>query len=330
MSYFIGVDGGNTKTIAFVSTSGGSILGAARSGCSDIYGAASAADALEQIKLAVEIALERAGLQSVDIEASYFCLAGADWPEDYAFLDTAISRFGFGRKITIGNDSLGALRAGTPDGTGVVITCGTGIATAARNAEGLFWQSGFWQESLCGIELGKLALRAVYRSELGIDSPTALTTLVLNHFGQNSVEALLHRFWNREAAPPTSGEVSKLAPIVLNAAEAGDIAAEGIVQDHGVRLAEYAIVAAHKVHLNSPSFPLILNGGIFRHPGQKLIQAIINHLRPIYPHVTPIRSRFEPVVGALLLALETAGIIITDDIIGKLEYSLPSPELFLT
>ncbi len=330
MSYFIGVDGGNTKTIAFVGAANGSILGAARSGCSDIYGAASASDALEQIQRVVENALERAGLQSADIEAGYFCLAGADWPEDYAFLDAAISRFGFGRKITIGNDSLGALRAGTPDGTGVVITCGTGIATAARNAEGLFWQSGFWQESLCGIELGKLALRAVYRSELGIDLPTALTSLVLNHFGQNSVEALLHHFWNRETVPPTNVEVSKLAPIVLNAAEAGDIAADGIVQDHGVRLAEYAIVAARKVHLNSSSFPLILNGGIFRHPSQKLIQAIINYLRPVYPHVTPIRSRFEPVVGALLLALEGAGIVITAEIMGKLEHSLPSPELFLT
>lgn len=330
MNYFIGVDGGNTKTIAFIGASNGSILGAARSGCSDIYGAASALDALEQIQLAVENALERAGLRSADIEAGYFCLAGADWPEDYAFLNTAISRFGFGRKITIGNDSLGALRAGSPDGTGVVITCGTGIATAARNAEGLFWQSGFWQESMCGIELGKLALRAVYRTELGIDPPTALTEPVLKHFGQANVESLLHSFWNRETAPPNNIEVSKLAPIVLSTAEAGDPAAEDIVQGHGIRLAEYAVVAARKVNLSAPSFPLILNGGIFRNPGQKLVQAIIDHLLPVYPHIIPIRSRFEPAVGALLLAMESAGILITDDIMNKLECSLPSRELFLT
>jgi N-acetylglucosamine kinase-like BadF-type ATPase len=117
---------------------------------------------------------------------------------------------------------------------------------------------------------------------------------------------------------------------VLNVAEAGDPAAEGIVQSHGVMLAEYAMVAARKVHLSAPSFPLILNGGIFRNPGQKLVQAIIDHLLPVYPHVTPIRSRFEPVVGALLLALESADIMITADIMNQLERSLPSRELFWT
>lgn len=330
MEYIVGVDGGNTKTIALVGAIDGTILGAARSGCSDIYGASTPEAALEQLELVVDAALNHAGLCRADIDSAYFCLAGADWPEDYEFLHTAISQLGFGRKITIGNDSLGALRAGSPDGTGVVITCGTGIATAARNADGLFWQSGFWQEPLCGVELGKLALRAVYRAELGIDPPTSLTAPVLKHFGQTNVEDLLHSLWSRGTVPPTNVEVSKLAPIVLNAAEAGDPASERMVQEHGLRLAEYALAAARKVHLDAASFPLVLSGGIFRHPGQKLVQAIVEHLSSVYPRVTPVRSRYEPMVGALLLALESARVVITDDIMSKLEQSLPSRDLFLT
>lgn len=329
MGCIVGVDGGNTKTIALVGAPDGTILAAGRSGCSDIYGALTAEAALEQLQLGVDAALDRAGLRRADIDTAYFCLAGADWDEDYEFLHAAVSSFGLGRSVTIGNDSLGALRAGSPDGTGVVITCGTGIATAARNAKGLFWQSGFWQESLCGVEIGRLALRAVCRTELSIDPPTLLTEPVLKHFRQPNVEDLLHGFTRRGTTPPSNIEVSKLAPIVLDMAEAGDTAAEGIVQQHGLRLAEYAVAAARKVHL-SATFPLVLNGGIFRHPGQKLVRAIVEHFATVYPHVTPVRSRYEPAVGALLLALESAGAVITDEVMDTLEQSLPARDLFLT
>ncbi len=212
----------------------------------------------------------------------------------------------------------------------MVITCGTGIATAARNVEGQFWQSGFWQESLCGIELGWLALRAVYRSELGIEPPTALREPVLKHFRQSDVEELLHSFSRRGAVPPTLVEVSRLAPIVLDLAEAGDAAAEQIVREHGLRLAEYAVVAARKVNLGAATFPLVLNGGIFRHTGRKLVGAIVEHLATVFPHVTPVRSRHEPAIGALLLALESAGVVISDDVMHNIEQNLPSGDLFLT
>ena len=39
MQYVLGVDGGNTKTIALVAALDGTILGAGRGGCGDIYNA---------------------------------------------------------------------------------------------------------------------------------------------------------------------------------------------------------------------------------------------------------------------------------------------------
>src|SRR2546426_11971918 len=39
MHYVLGVDGGNTKTIALVASLDGAILGAGRGGCGDIYNA---------------------------------------------------------------------------------------------------------------------------------------------------------------------------------------------------------------------------------------------------------------------------------------------------
>jgi N-acetylglucosamine kinase-like BadF-type ATPase len=330
MSCIVGVDGGNTKTIALVATADGKIIGAGRGGCSDIYNAVSVQAALDEVERAVNRALAAAGQARAYIDAACFCLAGADWPEDYAFLHSAMAQFGFGRRISIHNDSMGALRAGTTDGVGVIISCGTGIAIAARNQDGLFWQTGFWVEPLGGTEMGNQALRAVYRSELGVDPPTSMTGPVLRHFQQNGVEDLLRRFTLRGTMPPGNIEVSKLAPVVLDEAEAGDAAAAFIVQQHGLRLAEYALAAARKAGLDGATFPLVLNGGIFRHRGTGLVDAIVAHLAPVYPDVQPARSRHEPAVGALLLALEAAGVTVTDAVMSRVEQSLPSSGLFRT
>ena len=326
----LGVDGGNTKTIALLATPEGHIISAARGVCTDIYGASNPQAALDEIESTVDHALSQANCERDDLDTACFSLAGADWPEDYTFLQNAMSQYGFGRRIQICNDALGALRAGSPDGTGVVISCGTGIATAARNPDGAFWQSGFWQEPLCGIELGNQALRAIYRGELGIDPPTSLTSPVLQHFEQPDVEALLHHFTQRGGTPPTVIEVSKLAPIVLHEAETGDKMASRIVRQHGTLLADYALAAVRKVSMEHTAFPLVLNGGIFRYPGQQLIEAIQAQIITVCPDVVPVRSRHEPVVGALLLAFETAGIELTPMLIDNLEVSIPSNNLFRT
>ena len=73
---------------------------------------------------------------------------------------------GYGQRIVIVNDAMGALRAGSPDGTGVVVACGTGAAVGARHPDGRIWHSSFWQEVQGADELSLSALRAVYRAEL--------------------------------------------------------------------------------------------------------------------------------------------------------------------
>lgn len=329
MVCILGVDGGNTKTIALVAAPDGRILGYARSGCSDIYGASSPKAAVEEIRRAVDSALREAGCQREAITSACFSLAGADWPEDYAYLENALGQIGLGCQIVVYNDAMGALRAGAPEGVGVVIACGTGVATAARNAQGEFWHSSFWQEGLCGLELGRLTLRAVYRSALGIEPPTALTEPVLAMFGQPSVEALLRRFTQRGGSRPTNTQISQIAPLLLNAADAGDTLAVRIVEQHALRLAEYALVAARKVHLGE-AFTLVLNGGVFRHPGRLLTDTLTRHIQAHYPAVMLVHSRYEPAIGALLLALEATGTVVTEAVMHEVNQTLPPAELFLT
>jgi N-acetylglucosamine kinase-like BadF-type ATPase len=326
----LGVDGGNTKTIALLAAPDGTILGAGRSGCSDIYGAPTAEAAIAEIASAIDAALNRVNAAREQIDCVCFSLAGADWPEDYAYLQAALERAGFGREVRVYNDAIGALRAGSPDGTGVVIACGTGTAVAARNADGQFWHSSFWQEAACGLQLGRQMLRAVYRSELGLEPPTTLTQVALRFFNQLSVEALLHYFTARETDTSATNLASQLAPYLLTEAEDGDSVARRIVEENAGRLAEYALVAARKVGIDHSPYTVLLNGGVFRHPGSFMPDTIRERLQRVSPGVTLVRSRHEPATGALLLAFELAGIVVTPDLMSRLESSLPPAAFFST
>jgi len=57
----LGVDGGNTKTIAIVLTGEGAVLGTGRAGCGDIHNARGPEAAVAEITGAVRAALAESG-----------------------------------------------------------------------------------------------------------------------------------------------------------------------------------------------------------------------------------------------------------------------------
>jgi N-acetylglucosamine kinase-like BadF-type ATPase len=328
VTYVLGVDAGNTKTIAFVGHRDGRIAGFGRAGCGDIYGATSPEAAFAAVETAVGDALRMAGAGNDELLAGVFSIAGADWPEDFDFIHAAMARRRFGEEIIIHNDAIGALRAGSPDGTGVVIACGTGVAIGARAADGRLWHTSHWQEPHGSHQLSFKMLRAVYRSELGIDPPTSMTARVLAFLDAPTVEAVLHHFTERVGEH--RADWGGLARLLLDEAGAGDPAARAIVTEHGAALGDYALAAARKVGIERTAFTLVLTGGVLRHSSPLLSQTIIARVRAVSPAVRPVNSRFEPAVGAFFLALEAAGVVIDEPLIERTLPTVPSPTFFKT
>ena len=315
----LGLDGGNTKTVAIVAGLDGVVLGTGRAGCGDIYGSTAEA-ALGEIDAAIDGALAEAGRSRDDVVAAGCSLAGADWPEDFEFLDAAMGgRLPNVSEIVIVNDGLGALRAGTSDGQGVAVVCGTGSAIGARRGNAV-WHASFWGEDGGAGTLGRAALRALVRSDLGIDPPVGFTEAALTVIGVPTVEALLHEA-TRRGAPRTL--LARLAPMLLDAAEAGDQVARDIVVRSGRVLGEYARVAAGRVGFEGRTYPLVLAGGVFLHPTALLRDEIVAAL----PEATLVETEFEPVVGALLLGFDRLDGQLDVD---ALRLSLPHAERFRT
>src|SRR5919204_4180137 len=122
----LGVDGGNTKTVAVAARTDGTVVGTGRAGCADIHNAASPDEALAEIARACASALAATGARAADIAAAAFSLAGADWPEDFELLRRALAEaLGLTEPPIVVNDAIGAIRSGTHDGVGAAIACGT-------------------------------------------------------------------------------------------------------------------------------------------------------------------------------------------------------------
>ncbi|MEP7294182.1 MAG: BadF/BadG/BcrA/BcrD ATPase family protein, partial [Chloroflexota bacterium] len=164
----------------------------------------------------------------------------------------------------------------------------------------------------------------------GVDAPTSLTSAILKHYGESSVEAMLYRFTARDVEHPTNIEVARLSRVVLNEAARGDATALGLVEKLGHELANYALAAARKVGIEHMPFTLVLNGGVFRHESTVLVDAILERIHAVTAGVQPIAARLQPVVGALLLAFEAGEIAVDAALIATVEESMPDNGLFET
>lgn len=301
-SLLLGVDGGNTKTVAVVVTGEAELLGTGRAGCGDIHNAPGPESALGEIAAAVSAALAEAGAGAGDLAAAAFSLAGADWPEDFDYLRRElIRRLALPEDPVIVNDAVGGLRSGTDDMVGVAVVVGTYAAVAGRNAAGEVFHLGFWPDSTGAYALGSQALAAIWRDMLGLGPGTTLLGRALERWGCEDAEELLHALTRVDA--PGESEAGRFADAVLDEADAGDRVAREIVEIVAGRMGDYAQVCAVRTGQDGAPFPLVLCGSVLRHSSPRLRSALLSRVpdgEPVYPDV-------EPVAGAVLLAADRVG-----------------------
>jgi N-acetylglucosamine kinase-like BadF-type ATPase len=310
---YLGVDGGNTKTIALVCGADGCIAGHARTGCSDVYSAAGDV-VIGEIERGARAAIDAAG--GGELACAYYSLAGADWPADIAFYEQELSRRIPARRTVVVNDAIGAIRCGPADGVGCSLVVGTGTALGARARDGGLWHVSWNAAPSFTIDLTRAVLDAAVRSELGLLPPSALSARVAAAFGAADAIGAIERVTGRAPRPP---RVS-LGGLLLDCAEEGDELALDRLRWVVSENAAYLRVAARKSGLGEPT-PITLSGGVMRHPSSLLVDALAEAL----PGSELLRARREPAHGALLAALDEGGApaVLLDD-------SLLPADLFAT
>src|SRR5689334_7188097 len=142
----IGVDGGGTKTSAWLARLSPSChgpLGRGQAGPGNPR-AVGFETAPRNIGLAIDEAFAAAGIPPVTLARACLALAGADRPAERAQLEAWGSQRHLAEQLIVTNDAEPILAAGAENGWGVALICGTGSFAFARNAAGQTARCGGW------------------------------------------------------------------------------------------------------------------------------------------------------------------------------------------
>lgn len=299
MFHVLGIDAGGTKTVCLLADEQGTIVAESRRGGANLQ----AVGELEVEKVLHDVMEEAIGNHDVRPAAICLGIAGVDRPDDAAMVKSIMKRIGYKARVLVVNDALVALEAGAPAQPGVVVISGTGSISYGRNAKGEAARSGGWGYVLgdegSGYWIGRAALRAVLRQSDRRGPKTVLSTLLLEHFGIQRAQELIHAVYHTNLKPSAIGSLAKC---VQAAFSKGDPVAIGILRGAADELEASALSVAQRLDMVGQAFTFILAGGIFR-AVPWLEQELERRLPVSSPHSRVRLLDREPAVGAVALAL---------------------------
>ncbi|HLA24697.1 MAG TPA: BadF/BadG/BcrA/BcrD ATPase family protein [bacterium] len=205
-------------------------------------------------------------------------------------------------------------------GPGVMVIAGTGSVALGRNAAGQTARAGGYgyliDDAGGGVSIGRAALRAALRSGEGWGPKTVLADVFRAQLG--GWPEIRRRVYGEGRGRAL---LASLVPAVEEAARDGDTVARTILADAGRSLADLASGVATRLGMQDETFDLFLVGGVFL-IGTPVIGPLRSGLRSQAVHARIRRPRFPPALGAVLMALEAAGVRPTPSTLRRLGRTL--------
>jgi N-acetylglucosamine kinase-like BadF-type ATPase len=295
--YYLGIDGGGTKTTCAVGDSS-MLLATATSGPSNIVrvGQAQARDSLHR---SVRQACTAAGITPEQVERTCVGGSGAARPELAQVIHQILGEI-VATPVDVVGDMEIALEAAVDDGPGVIVIAGTGSIAYGRDRKGRTLRAGGWGFAI-GDEgsahwIGRSAIASLLRASDQNENVlhSSLAQGLMRTWKVNSL-ADLARAGN--SVPPP--DFAALFPAVV--ASDDDIARQ-VLTEAAKELAELAATVVRRLFFDENGrVPVGVTGGVFRHA--ELVREIFyNQLRRLEAR-TEINPRVvDPVEGALRMA----------------------------
>jgi len=318
VSYYLGIDGGGTKTTCAVGDEQ-RLLAMATAGPSNIVRVGEAR-ARESLHEGVRQACAAAGIAREQIVGACVGVAGAARPQVAALVRDILSEIVDVPTEVVG-DMHTALEAAFGDGPGVAVNAGTGSFAYGRDANGMTARAGGWGFAISDEGsahwIGRAAVSALLRAaDRTPESSTARAALeqapyptaLMKAWGVTSIADLARA---ANSIPPP--DFAALFPAV---AASGDEGTAQVLTQAGRELAQLAATVTHRLFpsdqpSDQPSdrietVPVAMTGGVFRHA--KLVREIFyNELRQLDPRADISLEIIEPVEGALRMARSKCG-----------------------
>ena len=300
-AYFLGVDGGGSKTTAVVFNENGEFICSAYGESINYYSVG-----LESARLAMKNITD-----SLSIKNFRCAVIGMSALNERA-TDKETERFCSGiiesEKIIMDSDLFVALEAMDIGGECAAIISGTGSMAVCRNHDGTISHTGGWGYILgdegSGYSIGLNGIKAAIRAAENCAPETMLLAECLEYFSINNIYELIDLYYEKKVSRK---KTAAFARTVSKCCENGDEVAKLILEHEANQLSQTALGL---LKAKNKDIPLGLWGGVFqnnmffRHEFTKAMES------NGFCNVKLID--FTPEIGAVFAAYKNSGIKIVD------------------
>jgi len=297
--YYLGVDGGASRTSALVADSKGNIAAYETGSGTNFYAAG-----MEESRENLRVIVRKLG-ESVDISGIKRAFIG-NAAIDYSAGDDVTAAYKSGIldcELSMRSDIYAALAGHTPGGPGCLVISGTGSAAAARDQRGRYQQFGGWGHLLgddgSAYDIAMQGLKAVVHRFDGMGEETLLCARVMEKYRLREPYELL-RIVN-----PGLGkqELASFSLVVKECAGEGDKVSLRILERAAEYLAELGAIAAGFAGVSAIAVygSVLLRDRIVR-------ECFERSFRRRVPGGVVAEPQLPPVGGAVILAMMEDGI----------------------
>jgi glucosamine kinase len=300
--FFLGIDGGGTKTRCVLGDEK-SVLGTGSgAGCNIVrVGEACARDSLAA---AIHAACVKAGVSPQQITRTCAGVAGAADDGVASLVQRVLIEIVGGAIEVIGDMEI-ALESAFRGRAGVIMIAGTGAIAYGRNDRGEGARAGGWGRLVSdegsghwiGVQAIGAALRQHDRGKKSQLLDNLMATLEVRSVHDLAVKA------NSDPVP----EFARLFPVVITTAEAKDAVANEVLERAGMELAATTQILIGRLFVKPEQVSVATHGGVFAASGV-VREAFRADLTRAYPGAQCSDVEVDPALGALHIARREFGV----------------------
>jgi glucosamine kinase len=247
-------------------------------------------------------ALTEANVPEEKVKALVVGVAGVGRANEQRALTVALEDLELADEVVVEGDGEIALTDAFGAGPGIMLISGTGSIAYGRSPSRVAARCGGWGPAFgdegSGAWIGRKALAIVASAADGREPATALTGAILTAAQVNEPSELIP--WGIAATPR---ELAALAPVVFNAASAGDVRANSLVGLAVEELVLHIRALAIKLFIDErAAIPVALSGGLL-HKGSLLRKRLEQRLKSAVPGAQVRPAEIIPARGAVRTAI---------------------------
>ena len=301
MNYFLGVDGGGTKSVCVVTDYQFNIIHKEEGGPTNFL-AFHPDEAAENLFNLICECKKKLVIEDRDIASVCIATAGVGREEDANFLKEKLTELNKKKKCAISNfyitgDMEAALEGAFSGGPGIMLIAGTGSICCGKNREGNLIRVGgngrVIGDEGSGFSIGRKGLRTALRSYDGRCLETKMLSEIFGIMKVNSPDEVIKKVYRENY------NIAQLAETVIACAVNNDEAAWNIVNEEAEELVLHLYAILPKLNVSEAKLAfggsLLTNENLYK-------DLVVKRINKAFPNIEIVEPEKSPEIGAAMIA----------------------------